>query len=86
MPTAAKHEDPDDVQPDGVNAQDELTPEGQAVQDAEDVVTSLGYRGTKVDPTENHAYTVAGVTSGVPTPETHPEQADLAGSRKFEGA
>lgn len=29
-----------------------------------------GYRGTKADPTPNEAYTVSGVTSGEPTPET----------------
>lgn len=30
----------------------------------------VGYLGTKVDPTPNENYTVAGVTSGKPTPET----------------
>ena len=29
-----------------------------------------GFRGTEVDSTPNEAYTVAGVTSGAPTPET----------------
>jgi hypothetical protein len=29
-----------------------------------------GFRGTEVDPTPNENYTVAGVTSGAPTPET----------------
>lgn len=29
-----------------------------------------GFRGQKVDPTPNENYTVAGVTSGAPTPET----------------
>lgn len=29
-----------------------------------------GYRGNKIDPTPNSHYTVAGVTSGKPTPET----------------
>jgi hypothetical protein len=29
-----------------------------------------GYRGVTVDPTPNENYTVAGVTSGKPTPET----------------
>lgn len=29
-----------------------------------------GFRGTKADPTPNDHYTVAGVTSGKPTPET----------------
>ena len=29
-----------------------------------------GFRGTAVDPTPNENYTVEGVTSGAPTPET----------------
>lgn len=29
-----------------------------------------GYRGVVADPTPNSAYTIAGVTSGEPTPET----------------
>ena len=29
-----------------------------------------GFRGSEVDPTPNENYTVAGVTSGAPTPET----------------
>lgn len=32
--------------------------------------TEKGHRGTAVDPTPNENYTVAGVTSGAPTPET----------------
>lgn len=38
-----------------------------------------GFRGAAVDPTPNHAYTVAGVTAGEPTPET---DADLAKSAR----
>jgi hypothetical protein len=34
-----------------------------------------GYRGMKVDPTPDAAYTVAGVTAGMPTPETDAAQA-----------
>jgi hypothetical protein len=34
-----------------------------------------GFRGTKVDPTPNENYTVAGVTAGKPTPETDDEHA-----------
>lgn len=45
------------------------------VQDTFDKWNAQGYRGVKVDPTPNEAYTVAGVTSGQPTPET---DADLA--------
>jgi hypothetical protein len=42
----------------------------QAVQEQVDVETEQGFRGVKVDPTDNHAYSVEGVTSGEPTPET----------------
>jgi hypothetical protein len=34
-----------------------------------------GFRGTEVDPTPNENYTVAGVTSGAPTPETDVDSA-----------
>lgn len=37
--------------------------------------TAQGFRGTEVDPTPNENYTVAGVTSGAPTPETAVESA-----------
>lgn len=35
-----------------------------------DVINDQGFRGVAVDPTPNENYTVAGVTSGAPTPET----------------
>lgn len=40
------------------------------VQAAFDEAEDKGYFGKKVDPTPNENYTVAGVTSGAPTPET----------------
>lgn len=40
-----------------------------------------GYLGIKVDPTPNSAYTVAGVTSGEPTPETDDDTAAQAKER-----
>lgn len=40
------------------------------VQKAADEATDKGYIGTVPDPTPNANYTVAGVTSGKPTPET----------------
>lgn len=47
-----------------------------AVQEAVDKETEQGFRGgEQVDPTPNENYTVAGVTSGAPTPETDHEQA-----------
>lgn len=41
--------------------------EVQAKKDAED---AQGFVGAKTDPTPDEHYTVAGVTSGKPTPET----------------
>lgn len=40
------------------------------VQSAMDEITEQGFRGEPLDPTPNSNYTVAGVTSGAPTPET----------------
>lgn len=37
-----------------------------------------GYRGTATDPTPRENYTVAGVTSGAPTPETDAKAAEAA--------
>ncbi len=56
------------------------------VQDNMDEITEQGFVGTEVDPTPNEHYTVAGVTSGKPTPETDPgmyekAQAASLGSR-----
>lgn len=43
---------------------------GNGLQAAADKEMEQGFRGIGVDPTDNKAYTVAGVTSGMPTPET----------------
>jgi hypothetical protein len=53
------------------------------VQAQVDKETEQGFIGVEVDPTPNSAYTVAGVTSGEPTPETDPDQARKVGSRRF---
>lgn len=58
---------------------------GKEVQSKMDEETEKGFRGVKVDPTPNENYTVAGVTSGKPTPETDPKMAQEAGSTKFTG-
>jgi hypothetical protein len=49
------------------------------VQSAMDQEQAQGFRGVKVDPTPDEHYTVAGVTSGKPTPET---DADAAAEAK----
>ena len=49
-----------------------------AVQAAVDAEEDQGYHGVAVDPTPNSAYTVAGVTSGAPTPETDAAAAQTA--------
>lgn len=41
-----------------------------------------GYRGVVADPTPNSAYTVAGVTSGEPTPETDAQAAKAAATHR----
>lgn len=48
------------------------------VQDAVDTETEQGFRGTKVDPTPDAAYSVAGVTGGAATPETDDKAAAKA--------
>lgn len=48
------------------------------VQDNVDEETEHGFRGTKVDPTPDAAYSVAGVTKGAPTPETDDDAAAKA--------
>lgn len=44
------------------------------VQSQLDKEQQQGFRGTEVDQTPNENYTVGGVTSGAPTPETDAEQ------------
>lgn len=52
---------------DAVKADSSVASGPQEVIDKE---TQQGFRGVEVDPTPNENYTVAGVTSGAPTPET----------------
>lgn len=40
------------------------------IQSTVELETKQGFRGTEVDSTPNENYTVKGVTSGAPTPET----------------
>lgn len=53
------------------------------VQKAADKAAEQGYIGTVPDPTPNENYTVAGVTSGKPTPET--DEGLAAEARKAAG-
>lgn len=46
------------------------------VQTQVDTDHARGFRGIEVDTTPNENYSVAGVTSGAPTPETDPAQAE----------
>lgn len=48
------------------------------VQDAVDEETERGFNGVEVDPTPNENYTLDGVTSGKPTPETDEKAASKA--------
>ncbi len=50
----------------------------QQLQETFDRETEQGFRGFEVDPTPNENYTVAGVTKGLPTPETDAEAARTA--------
>lgn len=53
------------------------------VQAKSDKETAQGFAGVETDPTPNENYTVAGVTSGAPTPET--DRAAAAEARKAAG-
>lgn len=50
------------------------TEAGKAVEKQLQEEQDQGYRGSKVDPTPNEHYTVAGVLAGKPTPETDADQ------------
>lgn len=60
---------------DAEQADKAIADRAQAVADEE---TAQGFRGVKVDPTPNEAYTVSGVTTGQPTPETDLDAAEAA--------
>lgn len=53
-------------------------PAAEAVQHAMAKAQERGYFGVEQDQTPNENYTVAGVTSNAPTPETDAEQAKKA--------
>ncbi|GHH58128.1 hypothetical protein [Streptomyces candidus] len=45
------------------------------IQRVTDEAEEKGFFGTEVDPTPNENYTLQGVTSGAPTPESDPQYA-----------
>lgn len=58
-----------------------VPPDTEKVEPSTDVAGEFnadpahGYFGVQIDPTPNENYSVAGVISGAPTPETDPEHA-----------
>jgi hypothetical protein len=58
---------------DAVKADQQVASGPQEVIDRE---TGQGFRGVEVDSTPNENYTLSGVTSGAPTPETDEGQAE----------
>lgn len=64
-------------------AADTSTQEVQAQVDQEN---EQGFRGVEVDPTPNENYSVAGVTSGAPTPETDNKAAETARKAQADSA
>lgn len=54
----------------------------EAVQKAVDEEEEQGFRGVTADPTPRAHYTVQGVTSGKPTPETDQGAADEAAAAR----
>jgi hypothetical protein len=68
MPARKQQDDPEQVA-------DQAVEEVQATVDAEN---EQGFIGQQVDPTDRGNYTVGGVTSGAPTPETDEGAAEEA--------
>lgn len=81
MAISTKNEHPENspegqkAKADAVQADASVAAGPQAVIDRE---TAQGFRGVEVDPTPNENYTLAGVTSGKPTPETDEDAAEEA--------
>lgn len=56
----------------------ESDPAAEELQAQADQEAAQGFRGVETDPTPNENYTVSGVTSGAPTPETDDDAAEDA--------
>jgi hypothetical protein len=82
-PPVVQAKDVNSLTPSADDAQD--VGQGQ-VQERVDAEEEAGVRGIVVDPTPNEAYTVKGVTSGQPTPETDESlRAEAKGARRLDG-
>lgn len=68
---------------DGGDKADDAAGTDTSAQEAFDAEHEQGFRGTKVDPTPNSAYTVAGVVAGEPTPETDMDMRAQSRFRSF---
>jgi hypothetical protein len=58
----------------------------KAPQEVIDQENAQGFRGVEVDPTPNENYTLQGVTSGKPTPETDSDAAEAARKAQSDSA
>jgi hypothetical protein len=67
---AARKNDPNETR--------EAAPTDGGGDSGDDAGQEQGFRGVKVDPTPDSHYTVEGVTSGKPTPETDADAAAAA--------
>jgi hypothetical protein len=68
---------------------DAVAADGKAASGPQEVIdreTAQGFRGVEVDPTPNENYTLAGVTSGAPTPETDEAAAEAARKAQADSA
>lgn len=80
MPVSTKNSHPENT-PEGQQAKVDAVTADQStaeVQQRVDEDEARGFRGLEVDPTPNENYTIAGVTSGAPTPETDDDAAEAA--------
>jgi hypothetical protein len=80
MPISSKNDHPESS-PEGQQSKADAVTADQSTADMQkraDEDTARGFRGVEVDPTPNEHYSVAGVTSGKPTPETDDGAAEEA--------
>jgi len=81
MAITTKNDHPENT-PEGQKAKTDAVRADKSVaagpQETIDRETEQGFRGVEVDPTPNENYTLQGVTSGAPTPETDDGAAEAA--------